>query len=149
MWFLNFIPDSLLQLFIHGVVALGLIMIVGGAILNQIPFIKAYSRIIPPLGILLLAAGCFFEGGYGVELSYRLKVADMQSKVAASEAKAKENNTVVVTKYKDRIQTIHDTKVVVEEKIKEVEKKIDSECVVDPDAVSLLNEAAKWPGDKK
>ena len=82
-------------------------------------------------------------------MSYREKIDEMKAKIEASEQKSKETNTVVVTKFKDRIQTVHDTQVVVQEKIKEVEKKIDSECTVTPEAISILNEAAKWPGDKK
>ena len=46
MWFLSFIPDSVLQWFVHGVVALGLILTLGSAILNKIPVIKDYSKIL-------------------------------------------------------------------------------------------------------
>ena len=149
MWFLNFIPDSWLHLFVHGVVALGLILMIGGAILNQIPFIKSYSRILPPIGILVLIAGIFFEGGYGVEMSWRARVADMQKQVAASEQKAKDANTALDKAHKDKVQVIHDTKIVIQEKIKQEETKIDERCVVSPEAISILNESSKRPGDKK
>jgi hypothetical protein len=149
MWFLNFIPDSWLHLFVHGIVVLGLLFTIGGAVLNQIPFIKSYSKIISPLGVLILVAGVFFEGGYGVEMSWRARDADMQKQIVASEQKAKEANDALSVALKNKVQVIHDTKVVIQEKIKQETKVIDNGCVVAPEAIEILNEAAKRPGDSK
>ena len=35
------------------------------------------------------------------------------------------------------------TQVVIQERIKEVEKRIDSQCTVDPEVIQILNDAAK------
>jgi len=54
-------------------------------------------------------------------------------------------NTNIQTKIVTKTKVIHDTQVVYQEKIKEVEKKIDADCKIDPEAISILNGAAKNP----
>jgi hypothetical protein len=53
--------------------------------------------------------------------------------------------------YIDRVKTVKDTQYVIQERIKEVEKIIDKECKVVPEAVDIHNAAAKnrKPGDNK
>ena len=85
MWFLSFIPDSVLQWFVHGVVAIGLVLTLGGSILSKIPVIKNYSGFFKLFGLPLLVAGVFFEGGYGTEMMWRKKVHEMEEKVKIAE----------------------------------------------------------------
>ena len=66
-----------------------------------------------------------------------------------SEAKSKEVNTVIQKVYVDKVKIVTDTKIVIQEKIVEKEKIIDAECKVEPEAISILNEAAKTPGASK
>jgi hypothetical protein len=74
MWFiLHFIPDGWYKLFVHGVVVLGL----GLTILSTIFRWKLYQII----GILVLMAGIFFEGGYATEMMWRAKVQEVQKKL--------------------------------------------------------------------
>ena len=141
MWFLNFIPDAWLRLFVHGVVVLGLVLTLGGSILNLIPVIKNYSRILGLLGLPILCAGIFFEGGYGVEMSWRAKANDMQAKIDAAEKQSDDlknqltdkskNNTVIITQK-------------VTENAKQIEQKrevINTGCTINDDAWLLYNRA--------
>ena len=141
MWFLSFIPDSVLQWFVHGVVALGLILTLGSAILNKIPVIKDYSKILGLLGLPILLAGIFFEGGYGVEMSWRAKANDMQAKIDAAQKESDDlknqltdkskNNTVIITQK-------------VTENAKQIEQKrevINTGCTINDDAWLLYNRA--------
>lgn len=82
-------------------------------------------------------------------MSWREKVAEVEAKVAAAEAKSKDANVVIQKVYVDKIKVITDTKIVIQKEIVEKEKIIDAQCVVAPDALNILNEAAKNPGASK
>jgi hypothetical protein len=69
----------------------------------------------------------------------------MEAKIKVSEEKSKEINTIIETKYRDRVKKITETKEVIVEKIKVNEKIIDAKCELDPIVISILNEAAKKP----
>ena len=92
MWFLSFIPDAWLHWFVHGVVLLGIVLSVVGTIGKSISFIAEYGFIVKALGSILLLVGIFFEGGYGVEMMYRNKIADMQAKIKVAEQQSKSVN---------------------------------------------------------
>ena len=70
-----------------------------------------------------------------------------EQQVKEAEAKSAVVNEKIITVYKDKIKVLHDVQVVYQERIKEVEKKIDAECKVAPEAIDILNDAAK--GAKK
>ena len=52
-------------------------------------------------------------------------------------------NTEIEIVYRDRVKVVKQDVVVIQEKIREVEKVIDKGCVIAPEAISILNEAAK------
>lgn len=147
MWWLAFIPDEYLQWFIHGIVALGLILSIVGAVGKNLPIIGPYGVFAKAIGGLLLIAGIFFEGGYGVEMSYRARIAEMQEKIDQAVQQSNEANDKLSGQVKQDVKIVRDTQVVVQERIVEVEKRIDAECKIDPDAVDILNQAAR--GGKK
>jgi preprotein translocase subunit SecF len=98
---------------------------------------------------VLLVAGLYFKGGYAVEMQWRERVAELEAKVKESEEKAKEVNEKVVVEYRDRVKVVTETKIVIQEKIKEVEKIVDAQCKVAPEAVLIHNDAAKMPERNK
>ncbi len=151
MWFLSFIPDNLLEIIVHAVLAAGIIGSIVGIISSKIPFISNYGIFIKIFGGILLIAGVFFEGSFQTEKIWRDQVAKLEEQIKISEEKAKEINETVVVEYKDRVKVVKDTQVVIQEKIKEVEKVVDSKCEVSPEAIKILNAAAKntKPGDNK
>ena len=141
MWMLSFIPDSILHAFVNIVFYAGIVGTLLGFVFN-FAFLRQYRLIIQVVGILLLVAGVYFKGGYEVEIQWRERVAEMQAKVDAAEAKSQQVNTVVKTKVVTKFKTIHDTKIITQEVIKEVAAKIDTECKVAPEALIILNSAA-------
>jgi hypothetical protein len=141
MWMLTFIPDSILHAFVNIVFYAGVVGTLLGFIFN-FPTLRQYRLIIQVVSILLLVAGVYFKGGYEVEIQWRERVAEMQAKVDAAEEKSKVVNTVVKTKVVTKFKTIHDTKIITQEVIKEVAAKIDTECKVAPEALIILNSAA-------
>jgi hypothetical protein len=91
---------------------------------------------------VLLVAGVYFKGGYSVEMEWRAKVAELESKVAVAEQKSKEANTQIQTVYVDRVKVVKEKQIVIQEKLKTVEVKIDANCKVVPEAIDILNDAA-------
>lgn len=144
---LSFIPDALLALVINGVLIAGIVGFTAsfffGFVVRYLPSIAPYRMIIQIVSIVLLVAGVYFKGGYGVEMSWRARVAEMEAKVAVAEQKAKEANTEIKTVYVDKVRVVKETQVVIQEKIKNVEVKIDAQCKVAPEAITILNEAAQ------
>lgn len=149
MFLLSFLPDSFLLWVINTILLVGLIGTLSSYFIRFIPPLFPYAGLIKTIGIVLLVAGVYFRGGYGVEMEWRARVAEVEAKVAAAEAKSKEVNTVIQKVYVDKVKIVTDTKIVIQEKIVEKEKIIDAECKVAPEAISILNEAAKTPGASK
>jgi hypothetical protein len=101
------------------------------------------------ISLILLIGGVYFKGGVGVEMEWRARVASLEAKVAIAEQQAKDANGKIVEKIVERVKVVKDTQVVIQEKLKTVEVKIDSQCKVVPEAITILNEAAANPGVKK
>jgi hypothetical protein len=150
-WILSLIPDSLIIWVINTVLLTGLIATLVSFFIKFIPFVNSYKLPIQILGIVLLSVGLFFKGGYSTEMMWRERVAAMEEKIAEAEAKSAKTNTVIQKVYVDKVKVVKDTQYVIQERIKEVEKLIDKECKVAPEAVDIHNDAAKnrRPGDSK
>ena len=147
MWMLSFIPDSVLYAFVNIIFYSGLVGTLLGFVFN-FGFLSPYRLIVQTVGILLLCAGLYFKGGYEVEQQWRDRVSAMQQKVDIAEEKAKTVNAEIQTKVVTKIKTIHDTKVITKDVIKEKEVLIDKNCDVPQDAIDILNAAAKGEAAK-
>jgi len=145
MFLLHLLPDAFLIWIINILITGGLIGMVVGFFGTKIPFVSTYARVIQIASIIAFCIGLYWKGGYSVEQDWRERVAEMEAKIKVSEEKSKEINTVIETKYKDRVKKITETKEVIVEKIKVNEKIIDAKCELDPIVISILNEAAKKP----
>lgn len=153
-WMIGWIPDSLLAYAVNILLAVGAIsaflsFFVIHRIVRWFPALAPYHLLLQITSAALLVAGLYFKGGYGVEMAWRERVAELEAKIKESEEKAKVVNEKVVVEYRDRVKVVKDTKVVIQEKIKEVEKVIDAECKVSPQAVDIHNEATKMPERNK
>jgi hypothetical protein len=155
MWMISWLSDSFLIyavniLLVVGAVSAFLSFFIIHRIVRWFPALAPYHLIIQIVSAVLLVAGLYFKGGLGVEMQWRDRVAELEAKVKEAEERAKEANAQVVVEYRDRVRTVTQTKIVIQEKIKEAEQVIDSTCTVAPEAVVLHNEAAKMPvKDKK
>ena len=153
MWMLAFFPDAFLAWIINTILITGIIgfgaSFFFGYVVRWLPAIAPYHLLIQVVSIVLLVSGVYFKGGYSVEMEWREKVAELEAKIAISEQQSKEVNEKIVTVYKDRIKVVKETQIVVQEKIKTVEVKIDSVCKVTPESIDILNDAAANPGVKK
>lgn len=143
MWLLHLLPDSFILLIVYALMGLGALGILLGFFIRFIPWINIYRTPIQIVSIVLFCSGVYWYGGYTTEMIWREQVAALEQQVADSEKKSVETNTVIKKVYIDRIRVVKQDVVVVQEKIREVQKIIDQDCRVAPEAINLLNEAAK------
>jgi uncharacterized membrane protein YraQ (UPF0718 family) len=147
MWMLAFIPDVFLAWVVNTILIAGIIGFAAsfffGYVVRWLPAIAPYHLLIQIVSIVLLVSGVYFKGGYSVEMAWRDRVAEMEAKVAKSEAESKTANENIKTVYVDKVRVVKETQVVIQEKIKTVEVKIDSQCKITSDTVDILNDAAK------
>ena len=143
MFLLSFVPDALLQLAVLAILGCGVGVYVFSFFLNFYPPALPYREPIRILGTLLAVCGIYFYGSYSTEMSWRNKVTELEEQVKVSEVKSKSANTKIKIVYKDRVKVVKETQVVIQERIKEVEKRIDAQCTVDTEVINILNDAAK------
>ena len=151
MWLLSFLPDSLLMYIINSVLVVGIVsfflsFFILHRILNKFPALAPYHLIIQIISVVLLVSGIYFKGGYSTEIMWRERVREVEAKVAAAEAKSKETNIVIQTQYRDKVKTVKEVQVVIQDRIVKEAAQMDAECKVDANAISILNQAA---GGKK
>ena len=141
MWILNFLPFW----FFHLITLVGMLGLLAGFVLGMIPLINKYKLPIQVVSLLLLVAGIYMEGAISNEEKWQALVKEMEAKVALAEEKSKNANSKIEYKFLDKVKLVEKTQVVIQEKLKEVEKVIDAKCEIDPSVISILNEAAKAP----
>ena len=120
-----------------GVIGTVLVISFGGLIPIQ------YKLGLQIISVFLLAIGLFFIGAISNEEQWKLKVNEMEVKVAKQEVAASELTTEVITKYVDRVK-------IVEGKTREINKKVpvyitkesDDKCTINNGFVSLHNSSA-------
>jgi hypothetical protein len=88
------------------------------------------------------------EGGIANEAKWKARVAELEIKVAAAEKAAVEANGKIETVYVDRVRVVKEVQYVVQARIAKDAARIDLTCRVDPEAIDILNQAAR-AGDKK
>jgi hypothetical protein len=146
MWMLSLIPDAMLAWVVNTILIAGIIGFTAsfffGYVVRWLPAIAPYHLLIQIISIVLLVSGVYFKGSYSVEMSWRARVAEMEAKVAIAEQKSKEANTQIQTVYVDRVKVVKEKQIVIQEKLKTVEVKIDANCKVVPEAIDVLNDAA-------
>ena len=145
---LSFVPDAFLAYIVNAILIAGAIgtfftFFILHRVVRWFPAIAPYHLILQIISIVMLVAGVYLKGGYGVEMEWREKLRVAEERARLAEEQAKVVNEVVVTKYKDRVKTVKEQVVVYQDKIKEVEKIINQECKVAPEVIDIHNTAAK------
>ena len=118
--------------------------------IQAIPFAQARLAgiSIKYIGLALLLGGVYLTGGAGVTALWKQEIAEANAKIEAAEAKSKETNIVIQKEYIDRVKTVKEVQLVVQERIVKDAKIIDAECKVVPEAIADLNAAAMPRGKK-
>ena len=154
MWFLTFLPDSLLQYIVNGVLVTGAVsfflsFFVLHRILNKFPALAPYTLLIQIISTALLVAGIYLKGGYSTEMMWRARVEEAKQKIVEAEQKSAELNKLLEEERKKKQKVKVEYYNTVKTQIKEVEKVINAKCEIDPKVNELHNKAATNPEKAK
>ena len=144
-WILSLVPVDYFLYASWGIVVFGLIFYLVAKLAVLSVYYKAADLPLEILSIVSIALGVYLYGNFTAQSVWEQRIAELQHKVSIAEQKYSEENSKIITKIQVRNKIIHDKKVVVQEKIKEMEKKIDAECIIDKDAVDIINDASIYP----
>jgi hypothetical protein len=151
MFILHFLPDALILWICNIVLLAGILLTATAFFIQRIPIINQYRMPAQVLGIALLVMGVYWRGGYAVEQEWRERVAEVEARVAAAEAKSAEENVKIVTKVVTKTQVIRTrgetiTKYIDREIIKYDEKFAPGGvCEIPQEFIRAHNSAAEAP----
>jgi hypothetical protein len=148
---LGLIPDSFFVWITYTLMIIGAGLYVASKLVTWIPLMGQYKLPAELIGIVVLLGGVYLFGGYGVEMSWRDKVRELEDKVRVAESKSQEVKIQIQEKIVVKTKVIKERETVYVDRIKEIAKEIDAKCEVDPRVIEQLNKAAEDPfqGDKK
>lgn len=135
----------------HSLIIIGSIGIVASFFVKFIPFIYRYLVPLQIFSILLLVIGIYYSGATANEAKWQAEVKKLKNDVLMAEERARSISSKIEYVFIDRVQQVKDVQVVVQEKLRDISVSIDSQCKVTPEAIELVNSAAKnvKPGEKK
>jgi hypothetical protein len=142
MWILHLLPDSLLLFFTNALLTLGIVLVLAGLVVQRIPLMWRYQLPFKLAGLVLFAAGVYFRGGYGVEMDWRERVAEVQEQVKQAEQRADQYSNELEKISRERNGLLKRKSQVVIEQVDRVV--IDTQCERLPrDIINLHNDAAR------
>ena len=139
LWLLN----SWISYIVHAALIAGVIGTFFGSIVARIPVINSYGAIVKTIALPLLIIAIFAEGYLFASKSWIEEAKKFEEKVKVAEQQAKDANVKLGQALTDKNNSIKQQQVVIQEKIKEVQVKVNAECKISPDVVKILNDAAK------
>jgi hypothetical protein len=138
MWLLGLIPAWLW----HILLGVSLVTIAATYFLRMVPFMAANAIQLRFVATILLVLTVWMEGGLANEAKWQVRVQELEAKVAAAEKAAAEANGKVETVYVDRVKVVKEIQYVTKTNIDRNATKIDQNCVIGPEAIEILNQAA-------
>jgi hypothetical protein len=138
MWLLSLLPAW----FWHVMLGLTLITIAATYFLRMVPFLAANAIQLRFVASILLILTVWMEGGLANEAKWQVRVQELEAKVAVAEKAAAEANGKIETVYVDRVKVVKEIQYVNKTRIDRSAAKIDQNCIIDPEAIEILNQAA-------
>ena len=144
-WMLSLIPDSLFVWITYILMIIGAGLYVASKLVKWIPLMGQYKLPAELIGIAVLLVGTYLFGGYGVEMSWRDKVRDLEEKIKVAESKSQEVKVQIQEKIIYKTKVVKEKETVYIDRIKEIAKEVDAKCEVDPRVIEELNKASEDP----
>ncbi len=144
-WMLSLIPDSLFIWITYILMIIGAGLYVASKLVKWIPLMGQYKLPAELVGIAVLLFGTYLFGGYGVEMSWRDKVRQLEEKVKAAESKSQEVKVQIQERIVYKTKIVKEQETVYVDKIKEIAKEVDAKCEVDSRIIDQLNKASENP----
>lgn len=126
MQLLNFVPD----IFFHLLLIVGVLGLIAGYLLNNIPFIGTNAKTIQVVAILVTVVAVWFEGGISRDKEYREQIAELKVKIAQAEKESAEANTKLVEQLKENEKLRKEKKNATQTIVNQVVSKYDGNCVL-------------------
>ena len=139
LWFLS----SWISYIVHAVFLIGVIGTFFGSIVAKIPVIGNYGAIVKGIAAPLLLVAIFAEGYLFASKSWIEEAKKFEEKVKVAEQQAKVTNEKLGQVLNEKNNAVKQQQIVIQEKIKEVQVKVNAECKIAPEVVKILNDAAK------
>ena len=147
-WIISLIPDAVLSGLYWAIIIVGITGVLAGWLGKWIPFYGNYTKILQPIGIVLLVLGVWLRGGYDTEMAWRDRVAKLEEQVKIAEQKSQETNTVIEQQIVEKTKVIkgkteYITKYLDREIVKKEEIiKYIEQCPVPKEIIDIHNQAA-------
>jgi hypothetical protein len=142
-WIFSLVPDAVLNWVYWAIIAVGITGMFAGWFGKFIPMYGRYVEYLKPIGIVLVILGVWLRGGYDTEMAWRAKVEEAQAKVVQAEQASQQLNTKLDQERKKKAVVRKEYITTVKERIVKETQIIDAECKVAPEAISVLNDAAR------
>ena len=153
MWLLGWVPDSLLEYLVNGILVLGVVstfltFFVINRLLRWFPPLARWVNIAQIISAVVLLAGVYFKGGFQTEAEWRAKVAEAQQRIDKAEQEARDANVALAKKTKEKIIYVKEKGLVIKQYLdrvvtqdKEVIKFVEN-CPIPAKIVETHNAAA-------
>jgi hypothetical protein len=135
---------------------LGIAAILASLVVHRIPLLWRYQLPVKIAAIVLLVAGVYLRGGYGVEMAWRERVREMELQVQQYEELADDLNKKLAAAEKNRITYVQGRVEIVKQYIDREVKVYDETfrpggvCEIPKEFVNAHNQSAAKPeGPKK
>jgi hypothetical protein len=138
MWILSILPDFVL----HLILIAGILGTIAGFVLGFIPFIAAYKLPIQICSVILLSLGVYLEGGLANEQVWRLKVKEVEAKLAKAEAQSATENVKIVTKVVKKLELVRTRGSDIIQYVDREVTKYDVSCPIPGVVIKAHNDAA-------
>lgn len=155
MWILHFLPDEFILFVTNALLVLGIVAAVASVIAHRIPLIWRYQIPFKIVALVLLVAGVYLRGGYGVEMAWRERVREMELQVQQYEQLADDLNKKLADAEKNKVKIIQGRVEIVKQYIDREVRVYDDTfrpggtCEIPREFVNAHNQSAARPQESK
>jgi hypothetical protein len=143
MFFITDLLHSIWATLVHLFVVIGMAGFVASYFIKNIPFITKYNLPLRIVCVILFVVGVFFEGTLYNEKVWKERVLVLEEKVKVSQLQSDNANKELQKLLDDNNEKIKDVQIAIQDRILKEIVKLDSVCVVPPEAISIINDAAR------
>lgn len=155
MWVLHFLPDSLILFVTNALLITGIVAALASLVVHKIPVLWRYQIPFRIAALLLLVAGVYLRGGYGVEMAWRERVHEMELQVQQYEHLADDLNKKLADAEKNKVTYIQGRVEIVKQYIDREVRVYDEtfrpggQCEIPREFINAHNQSAQRPEQKK
>jgi hypothetical protein len=143
MFFITDLLHSIWATLVHILVVICMIGFIASYFIKNIPFITQYNLPLRIGCLILFVVGVFFEGTIYNEKVWKERVLVLEEKVKVSQIQSDNANKELQKLLDNNKQELQEAQIALQERIARKSEVLDSACIVSPEAISILNDAAR------